>query len=102
MRPNLDNNVPVSPRNKHRNNPPPPCSLPTQTKLQPQVHVQSEINQRNMRFSHVAVDALVKPLEIAIKDPAVLFVQIYTAIIYGIYHSLLLLLLIKFIVHTEP
>ncbi|KAJ5767111.1 uncharacterized protein N7511_004727 [Penicillium nucicola] len=48
---------------------------------------QSEIDQRNMRVSDVAVDALIKPLEITIKDPAVLFVQIYTAIIYGIYYS---------------
>ncbi|KAJ6105624.1 hypothetical protein N7512_009141 [Penicillium capsulatum] len=48
---------------------------------------QSEIDQRNMRVSDVAIDALVKPMEITIKDPAVLFVQIYTAIIYGIYYS---------------
>ncbi|KAJ5925815.1 hypothetical protein N7454_007325 [Penicillium verhagenii] len=48
---------------------------------------QSEIDQRNMRVSDVAVDALIKPMEITIKDPAVLFVQIYTAIIYGIYYS---------------
>ncbi|KAJ5293367.1 uncharacterized protein N7443_009320 [Penicillium atrosanguineum] len=53
----------------------------------PKFMSQSEIDQRNMRFSHVAVDALIKPLEITIKDPAVLFVQIYTAIIYGIYYS---------------
>ncbi|KAJ5594760.1 major facilitator superfamily domain-containing protein [Penicillium hispanicum] len=48
---------------------------------------QSEIDQRNMKVSHVAIDALIKPLEITIKDPAVLFVQVYTAIIYGIYYS---------------
>ncbi|KAJ5912308.1 major facilitator superfamily domain-containing protein [Penicillium tannophilum] len=48
---------------------------------------QSEIDQKNMRISDVAVDALIKPMEITIKDPAVLFVQIYTAIIYGIYYS---------------
>lgn len=48
---------------------------------------QSEIDQRNMRVSDVAIDALIKPMEITIKDPAVLFVQIYTAIIYGIYYS---------------
>ncbi|KAJ5391367.1 major facilitator superfamily domain-containing protein [Penicillium cosmopolitanum] len=48
---------------------------------------QSEIDQRNMRISAIAIDALVKPMEITIKDPAVLFVQIYTAIIYGIYYS---------------
>jgi DHA1 family multidrug resistance protein-like MFS transporter len=48
---------------------------------------QSEIDQRNMKVSAVFIDALIKPLEITIKDPAVLFVQIYTAIIYGIYYS---------------
>ncbi|KFH40357.1 Caffeine resistance protein-like protein [Hapsidospora chrysogenum ATCC 11550] len=48
---------------------------------------QSEIDQRNMTVSHVLVDALIKPIEITIKDPAVLFVQVYTAIIYGIYYS---------------
>ncbi|CAI7588587.1 unnamed protein product [Penicillium glandicola] len=48
---------------------------------------QSEIDQRNMRVSAIAIDALIKPLEITIKDPAVLFVQVYTAIIYGIYYS---------------
>ncbi|KAJ5494302.1 Major facilitator superfamily domain general substrate transporter [Penicillium fimorum] len=48
---------------------------------------QSDIDQRNMQISAVAIDALIKPMEITIKDPAVLFVQIYTAIIYGIYYS---------------
>ncbi|KAF4998357.1 hypothetical protein FGRMN_3237 [Fusarium graminum] len=48
---------------------------------------QSEIDQRHMKVSAIAIDALIKPLEITIKDPAVLFVQIYTAIIYGIYYS---------------
>lgn len=48
---------------------------------------QSEIDQRNMKVSAVFLDALIKPLEITIKDPAVLFVQVYTAIIYGIYYS---------------
>lgn len=48
---------------------------------------QSEIDQRSMKTSAVVVDALIKPLEITLKDPAVLFVQVYTAIIYGIYYS---------------
>ncbi|KAJ6160350.1 major facilitator superfamily domain-containing protein [Penicillium chermesinum] len=48
---------------------------------------QSEIDQRNLKVSEVAIDALLKPMEITIKDPAVLFVQVYTAIIYGIYYS---------------
>lgn len=53
----------------------------------PRFMAQSELDQRNMRVSDIAVDALIKPLEITIKDPAVLFVQVYTAIIYGIYYS---------------
>ncbi|KYK59613.1 hypothetical protein DCS_00745 [Drechmeria coniospora] len=48
---------------------------------------QSEIDQRNMKVSSIFFDALIKPMEITIKDPAVLFVQIYTAIIYAIYYS---------------
>lgn len=48
---------------------------------------QSEIDQRDMKMSAILVDALIKPLEITIKDPAILFVQVYTAIIYGIYYS---------------
>lgn len=48
---------------------------------------QSEIDSRNLRPAAVLVDALIKPLEITLKDPAVLFVQVYTAIIYGIYYS---------------
>ncbi|KAI2792972.1 Caffeine resistance protein 5 [Penicillium oxalicum] len=48
---------------------------------------QSEIDQRNMKVSDIAVDALLKPLQITIMDPAVLFVQVYTAITYGIYYS---------------
>lgn len=46
----------------------------------------SEIDQGDMKPSSIMVDAFIKPLEITIKDPAVLFVQVYTAIIYGIYY----------------
>ncbi|KAI1396581.1 major facilitator superfamily transporter [Hypoxylon fuscum] len=48
---------------------------------------QSEIDQQNLNRRTVIIDALIKPIEITLKDPAVLFVQIYTAIIYGIYYS---------------
>jgi MFS transporter, DHA1 family, multidrug resistance protein len=48
---------------------------------------QSEIDERNLDKRAVLVDALIKPLEITIKDPAILFVQVYSAIIYGIYYS---------------
>ena len=48
---------------------------------------QSEIDQAGMQPRRIAIDAIVKPMEITIKDPAILFVNIYTAIIYGIYYS---------------
>ncbi|KFY46609.1 hypothetical protein V495_02359 [Pseudogymnoascus sp. VKM F-4514 (FW-929)] len=48
---------------------------------------QSEIDQAKLSTREIAVDALIKPMEITIKDPAILFVNVYTAIIYGIYYS---------------
>lgn len=48
---------------------------------------QSEIDQAGLKPSKVAVDALIKPWEITIKDPAIAFVNIYTALVYGIYYS---------------
>ncbi|KAL8742739.1 MAG: hypothetical protein Q9190_004832 [Brigantiaea leucoxantha] len=48
---------------------------------------QSEIDQKGLKASAIAVDALIKPLEITIKDPAIAFVNIYCAIVYGIYYS---------------
>ncbi|KAK5116365.1 hypothetical protein LTR62_007912 [Meristemomyces frigidus] len=48
---------------------------------------QSEINQRSLTVSEVLKDALIKPMEIFIKDPAVTFTNIYTALTYGIYYS---------------
>ncbi|KAI4130878.1 MAG: hypothetical protein LQ341_006419 [Variospora aurantia] len=48
---------------------------------------QSEISQKDLKPSAIAIDALIKPLEITIKDPAIAFVNIYTSIVYGIYYS---------------
>ncbi len=47
----------------------------------------SEITQRNLRPTAIALDALIKPLEITIKDPAIAFVNIYASIVYAIYYS---------------
>lgn len=47
---------------------------------------QSELNQKNMTFGQVAKNAFVKPFEINIKDPAILFTSIYSGIIYGKLH----------------
>ncbi|KAK3620813.1 hypothetical protein LTR56_020587 [Elasticomyces elasticus] len=48
---------------------------------------QSEIDQRQLSASGILVSALIKPIEITLKDPAVMFVNIYTALFYGIYYS---------------
>ncbi|EXL40809.1 hypothetical protein FOCG_16753 [Fusarium oxysporum f. sp. radicis-lycopersici 26381] len=48
---------------------------------------ESELKQKSLSTSRIVTDAPIKPLEITIKDPAVLFVQVYTGIIYGIYYS---------------
>ncbi|KJZ69001.1 hypothetical protein HIM_11603 [Hirsutella minnesotensis 3608] len=48
---------------------------------------QSQLDQADQRPLAIIVEAIIKPLEITFKDPAVFFVQIYTAIIYGIYYS---------------
>lgn len=48
----------------------------------------SEIKQRHLDGpGRVAYYALIKPWEINIKDPAVLFSTFYTALVYGIYYS---------------
>ncbi|OXV12129.1 hypothetical protein Egran_00110 [Elaphomyces granulatus] len=51
------------------------------------IRSQSEINRKGIKFGKVLLDALIKPLEIMVKDPAVLFTNIYTSLIYGIYYS---------------
>ena len=48
---------------------------------------QSEIDQAGLKPSKVVIDAFIKPLEITIKDPAIAFVNLYTALVYGIYYS---------------
>ncbi|KAL8840545.1 MAG: hypothetical protein Q9170_001298 [Blastenia crenularia] len=48
---------------------------------------QSEIDQKNLKTSAVITEALIKPLEITIKDPAIAFVNVYSSIVYAIYYS---------------
>lgn len=48
---------------------------------------QSEIDQRGLQPSAVLISALIKPLEITLKDPAIAFVNVYTSLVYGIYYS---------------
>jgi MFS transporter, DHA1 family, multidrug resistance protein len=40
-----------------------------------------------LNFGTTVVQALIKPIEISIKDPAILFTVIYCAIVYGTYYS---------------
>ena len=53
----------------------------------PNIRSQTEIDRRGLAFSAIALDAVIKPFEIMIKDPAVLFTNVYTALTYGIYYS---------------
>lgn len=48
---------------------------------------QSEINQQKLTVSNVLAEALFRPFQITILDPAILFVNVYTSLIYGIYYS---------------
>ncbi|RVX75323.1 hypothetical protein B0A52_00676 [Exophiala mesophila] len=48
---------------------------------------QGEINQRNTTVSKMIIEQLWLPTEIAIKDPAIFFTNLYTSLIYAIYYS---------------
>ncbi|KKY18450.1 putative major facilitator superfamily transporter [Phaeomoniella chlamydospora] len=47
----------------------------------------SEIDQGTKKFSTIVYEALLIPFIICIQDPAVLYVNIYSSIIYGTYYS---------------
>ena len=47
---------------------------------------QSEIDQRNLQLSDVLVTALIRPMEIMLKDPAIFFVNLYTGFFYGVFY----------------
>lgn len=47
----------------------------------------SEIKQAQLSPRQVAFDALIKPFEINILDPAMLFTTLYAALTYGLYYS---------------
>lgn len=53
----------------------------------PNLQSRSEIKSRNLTARAIVVDAIIKPFEIMFKDPAIMFVNLYTALIYGIYYS---------------
>ena len=51
------------------------------------LRTQTEIDRKDISFAVTLLDAAIKPIEIAIKDPAIAFVNLYTALTYGIYYS---------------
>lgn len=48
---------------------------------------QSELDQANLTAGKLVTEALIKPVQIGVSDPALLFVNLYTAYIYGIFYS---------------
>ena len=48
---------------------------------------QSEIDQANMNVREIAFEALVRPMQLIILDPAIGFTAGYVALAYGIYYS---------------
>jgi DHA1 family multidrug resistance protein-like MFS transporter len=47
----------------------------------------SEIKAANSNFGAVLVDALIKPIQISMLDPAIMFVNVYTSFVYATYYS---------------
>ena len=51
------------------------------------IRAESEIKQAEISARKIAFNALIKPWEINVLDPAVFFTTIYTALIYAIFYS---------------
>lgn len=54
---------------------------------QERLRSQSEIDQSKLTVREVTNDALWKPMQILIQDPAITFAAGYTSLVYGIYYS---------------
>lgn len=52
----------------------------------PNLKSQGEIDQGNTSFTTIAAEAMWKPIEIFLKDPAVFFTNVYTSLIYGSFY----------------
>ena len=52
-----------------------------------QLMSESEIKQKDLTASSLLFDALIKPWEVNIKDPAILFTTVYLGLVYGIFYS---------------
>lgn len=53
----------------------------------PNYKAQSEIKQANMAIKEILFDSLIKPWEMNILDPAILFSTVYVALMYAIFYS---------------
>ncbi|GMF69678.1 unnamed protein product [Aspergillus oryzae] len=42
---------------------------------------------KRLDFKVILIDALIKPIEIAVKDPAIAYMCVYSALVYAIYYS---------------
>jgi MFS transporter, DHA1 family, multidrug resistance protein len=51
------------------------------------IRSQTEIDGKGISLGSTVREAIVKPLEITVKDPAIMFVNLYTALTYGIYYG---------------
>jgi MFS transporter, DHA1 family, multidrug resistance protein len=51
------------------------------------LRAQSEIDQGNMKIGALIGESIWRPIEIMVLDPAVLFANLYTSLIYAIYYS---------------
>ncbi|ORY12874.1 major facilitator superfamily domain-containing protein [Clohesyomyces aquaticus] len=51
------------------------------------IRAQSELDQAKLSIKEIAFDALIKPWEINILDPAVLYTTFYTGLVYGIFYT---------------
>ncbi|PKY07086.1 cycloheximide resistance protein [Aspergillus campestris IBT 28561] len=48
---------------------------------------QSEIKQEGIHIMHILARYLTTPFRVTIQDPSIAFINVYTALIYGIYYS---------------
>lgn len=53
----------------------------------PRLQSQSEIDQRHMTATQILSSALVRPVEIMLKDPSIFFVNLYTGYFYGVFYT---------------
>jgi DHA1 family multidrug resistance protein-like MFS transporter len=53
----------------------------------PNIKSQSEINQAQMNAKEIAYDALIKPVEIMLKDPAIAFTNTYVSLMVPLIDS---------------